>query len=177
MLLTAAAEPVGDVPLLLRALAVLEVPVSAAAPAEAAGLIELGARVRFRHPLVRSAAYRAADPTDRRRVHQALAEAIDPDLDPDRRAWHRAQGAAGPDEDVAAELVAFRRSGPAPGRCLGDGGVPATGDRAHPGPGSRARSGPWPPPRPTLRAGAFETASRLLVTADEGPVDALHQAR
>ena len=64
---------------------------SAAAPAEAAGLIELGARVRFRHPLVRSATYRAAVSADRRAVHQALAEAIDPDLDPDRRAWHRAQ--------------------------------------------------------------------------------------
>ncbi len=105
LLLTAAAEPVGDVPLLVRALTLLDVPMSTAAPAEAAGLIDIAARVRFRHPLVRSATYRAADPADRRAVHQALAEAIDPELDPDRRAWHRAQGADGPDEDVAAELV------------------------------------------------------------------------
>ena len=73
------------------------------APAEAAGLIELGARVRFRHPLVRSAAYRAAEPPDRRAVHRALADTTDPDADPDRRAWHRAHAAIGPDEAVAAE--------------------------------------------------------------------------
>ena len=75
-----------------------------AAPAEAAGLIELGALVRFRHPLVRSAAYRAASPHDRQEVHRALAEATDPDVDPERRAWHRAHAAAGPDEGVAGEL-------------------------------------------------------------------------
>src|SRR5918995_5272734 len=76
----------------------------AADPAEAAGLIELGARVRFRHPLVRAAAYRSAAVPDRRRVHRALAEATDPGTDPDRRAWHRAQAAVGPDEAVAGEL-------------------------------------------------------------------------
>jgi hypothetical protein len=95
VLLTAAAEPVGDVTLLLRATKLLDLSLSAIEPAEAAGLIELGVRVRFRHPLVRSAVYRAATPADRRDVHRALAEATVPAVDPDRRAWHRAHGAAG----------------------------------------------------------------------------------
>ena len=105
MLLIAAAEPVGDVPLLLRAAGRLGLEADAAAPARAAGLIELGARVRFRHPLMRSAAYRAASLPERQRVHQALAEATDPAVDPDRRAWHRAHAAVGPDEAIASELV------------------------------------------------------------------------
>jgi len=104
LLLTAAAEPVGDVPLLWRAAERLGIAPDAAAPAEAAGLVELGARVRFRHPLVRSAAYRAAQAPDRQAVHRALADATDPDADPDRRAWHRAHAATGPDEAVASEL-------------------------------------------------------------------------
>src|SRR5438552_2113712 len=76
----------------------------AAAPASEAGLLEVGARVRFRHPLVRSAVYRAASVPDRQRAHRVLAEATDPDVDPDRRAWHRANATAGLDEDVAHEL-------------------------------------------------------------------------
>jgi hypothetical protein len=67
-------------------------------------LVEFGARVRFCHPLARSAAYRSATLSERQQLHAALAEATDPQADPDRRAWHRAQAAAGPDEDVAAEL-------------------------------------------------------------------------
>ena len=104
LLLVAAAEPVGDVPLLGRVVERLGMGMGAAAPAEAAGLVEIRARVRFRHPLVRSAAYRAADPQDRRDAHRALAEATDPGSDPDRRAWHRAHAAVEPDEAVAAEL-------------------------------------------------------------------------
>jgi DNA-binding CsgD family transcriptional regulator len=104
LLLTAAVEPVGDVTLLWRALERLGVSLDAAASAEAVGLIELGARVRFRHPLVRSAAWRSADGDEVRTVHHALAEAIDPTIDPDRRAWHRAHAAIAPDEQVAAEL-------------------------------------------------------------------------
>src|SRR3954451_5326263 len=104
LLLTAAAEALGDVTLLWRAAGRLGLGINAAAPARSEGLIELGARVPFRHPLLRSATYRSATVAERQEIHQALAEATDPDTDPDRRAWHRAQAASGPDEAVAAEL-------------------------------------------------------------------------
>ena len=100
----AAADPSGDLPLVWRAAGRLGMPVPAAAPAVEAGLVEFGGRVRFRHPLARSAAYRSASLSDRQRAHVTLAEVTDPQADPDRRAWHRAQAAAGPDEDVAVEL-------------------------------------------------------------------------
>ncbi|MEY9928866.1 DNA-binding CsgD family transcriptional regulator [Catenulispora sp. GP43] len=104
LLLVAAVEPVGDAPLLWRALDLLDVGPDAAAPAEAADLITMGAPVRFRHPLVRSAVWRGADAVALRAAHRALAEATDADRDPDRRAWHRAHGSVEPDEDVAAAL-------------------------------------------------------------------------
>ena len=119
LLLLAAAEPLGDAALFLRAAAQLGIPVDALAPAEAAGVIEFGPRMRFHHPLVRSAAYRAADLTERRAVHRALAEATDPQSDPDRRAWHAANAAAGPDDAVAAELETSA------GRAQSRGGVAA----------------------------------------------------
>jgi len=104
LLLIAAAEPVGDAALFLRAAAHLGVPVDALSQAEAAGLIEFGPRMRFQHPLMRSAAYRAAELSERRAVHRALAAATDAQADPDRRAWHAANAAVGPDDTVAAEL-------------------------------------------------------------------------
>ena len=104
LLLLAAAEPVGDPALLWRAGELLGIPESAVDIVESEGLLVLGPQVAFRHPLVRSAVYAAVEPNERREIHRALAEATDPKLDPDRRAWHRAQAAAGPDEDVAAEL-------------------------------------------------------------------------
>jgi DNA-binding CsgD family transcriptional regulator len=104
LLLVAAADPVGDPALVWRAAQQLGIPESVAETIEAEGLLELGARVAFRHPLVRSAVYRAAGLKERRAVHRALADATDPEIDPDRRAWHRAQAASMPDEDVAAEL-------------------------------------------------------------------------
>jgi DNA-binding CsgD family transcriptional regulator len=104
LLLVAAADPVGDPTLVWRAAQQLGIPRSVADTVEAEGLLELGARVVFRHPLVRSAVYRAAGLKERRAVHRALAQATDPEIDPDRRAWHRAQAASTPDEDVAAEL-------------------------------------------------------------------------
>ncbi|MFI7067522.1 AAA family ATPase [Kribbella sp. NPDC050124] len=176
LLVTAAADPVGDVPLLLRALKILAIPVTAAGPAEAAGLIDIGARVRFRHPLVRSAAYRLANVDDRRRAHQALAEATDPERDPDRRAWHRAYGASGPDEHVAAELVgsaerAQRRGGHAATAAFLQRATELTPD-----PEQRAKRA-LEAAQATLRAGDFETVSRLLAIATEGPMDAAHQAR
>jgi DNA-binding CsgD family transcriptional regulator len=103
-LFLAAAEPIGDPGLLIRAAELIGLGVDAAAPAEAVGLIELAAQVRFHHPLVRSAIYRAASLADRQVVHRALADATDAQTDPDRRTWHRAQAALGPDEDLAAEL-------------------------------------------------------------------------
>ncbi|MER6942377.1 AAA family ATPase, partial [Nocardioides sp. NPDC000441] len=104
LLLTAAVEPVGDVTLLWRAAERLGLDMDAAAPAEDADLISIGTRVRFRHPLVRSASRRSAGPAALRAVHNALAQVTDPAQDPDRRAWHRAHAAIGPDETVAAEL-------------------------------------------------------------------------
>lgn len=103
LLLIAAAEPVGDTRLLVKAADVLGITPDTA-PAKAAGLIEFGESVRFRHPLARSAVYREADPDERRTVHRALATATDPVLEPDRRAWHAAQASDGPDEEVAAGL-------------------------------------------------------------------------
>ena len=100
----AAADPVGDPLLVWRAADRLGISTDAATAPEQAGLLELGARVRFRHPLVRSAAYTSASLQERRDLHRALAAETDPEIDPDRHAWHRAQAAAGPDEDVAEEL-------------------------------------------------------------------------
>src|SRR6516162_4758088 len=104
LLQLAAADPSGDRALVWRAAGRLGIRFHVAAPAVEAGLVEFGARVRFRHPLARSAAYRSAPFTARQQLHAALAEVTDPIADPDRRAWHRAQAAAGPDEQVAAEL-------------------------------------------------------------------------
>ncbi|HEX4281201.1 MAG TPA: AAA family ATPase, partial [Solirubrobacteraceae bacterium] len=103
-LLLAAAEPVGDPALLIRGAELIGLGLEAAAPAETAGLIELAEQVRFPHPLVRSAIYRAAPLADRQLVHRALADATDVQTDPDRRTWHRAQAALGADDQLAAEL-------------------------------------------------------------------------
>jgi hypothetical protein len=104
LLLTAAAEPLGDATLLWRAAGLLGLGADPAAAAVGTGLIEFGARVQFRHPLVRSAVYRSASAVDRQRVHRALADVTDQEIDPDRRAWHRAQSTTSPDEQVAADL-------------------------------------------------------------------------
>ena len=127
LLLVAAAEPVGEPVLLWHAADQLGIGVEAAGPAAEAGLCEFGARVRFRHPLVRSAVYRAASPEDQRSAHRALAEATDPELDPDRRAWHRAQAAPGPDEEVAAELDRSAGRAQADGARAGRGAGQASG--------------------------------------------------
>lgn len=105
LLLIAASDPSGDPALLWRAAGVLGIGVDTAAPAVEAGLVELGTRVQFRHPLARSAIYRSASERDRRRAHHALAEALDPQIEPDRHAWHRGQATVGPDEQVAAGLA------------------------------------------------------------------------
>ncbi|MDQ2635366.1 MAG: AAA family ATPase, partial [Actinomycetota bacterium] len=176
LLLIAAAEPVGDAVLLMRAAQRLGVSLDAAAPAEAAGLIDIGASVRFRHPLVRSAAYRAANAEQRRAVHQALAEATDPASDPDRRAWHLANAAAGPDEEVAAEL---ERSA---GRAQARGGIAAAAAFLE-----RATELTTDPARRGARAlaaaqgkrdaAALDGADELLTVAANAPLDALQRAR
>ena len=132
----AAADPAGDRALVGRAAGRLGIPVQAADPAAEAGLVEFSSRVRFRHPLARSAAYRSASVSDRRQMHAALAEVTDPIADPDRRAWHRAQAAAGPDEQIAAEL---ERSA---GRAQARGGLAAAAAFLERVSGADRRSGP-----------------------------------
>ena len=176
LVLAAAAEPLGDPVPVWRAAERLGVGVGAAAPAEAAGLVEFGGRVRFRHPLVRSAVYRSASPEARHRVHGALAEATDPDLEPDRRAWHRAHATPALDEDVAAEL---ERSA---GRAQARGGLAAAAaflQRAAvltPEPASRARRA-LAAAQSKHQAGAPDTALNLLAMAQAGPLDELQRAR
>jgi DNA-binding CsgD family transcriptional regulator len=175
-LLTAAADPTGAMTLLWRAGELQGIRADAAAPAQAAGLVELGARVHFGHPLVRSAVYLAASPGDRREAHRALAEATDPEVDPDRRAWHCAHAAVGPDEEVAAELESSA------GRAQARGGLAAAAaflERAAmltPDPaqrGGRALAAA----QAKVQAGAFEAAVQLLGMADAAPLDELQRAR
>ncbi len=176
LLLVAAAEPTGDVSLLWRAAAHLGIDRESAAPAEDVGLLEFDTRVRFRHPLVRSAVYGAATPTDRRRAHGALGAITDPEVDPDRRAWHRAQSVLGTDEAVAAEL---ERSA---GRARARGGSAAAAaflQRATeltPQAAQRATRA-LQAAHAKYDAGAPESAQALLAVANTGPLDALQRAR
>jgi len=151
LLQLAAADPVGEPLLVWRAAEGLGIDPQAAAIAAQAGLLEIGPRIRFRHPLVRSAAYRSASPMDRHELHSALAEAIDPDLDPDRRAWHRAQAALAPDEEVADELV---RSA---ARAQARGGIAATA--------AFLDSAATLTPEPTRRAQRLLAAARAMLNA------------
>jgi DNA-binding CsgD family transcriptional regulator len=176
LLLVAAADPVGDPALVWRAAQQLGIPGSVAETVEAEGLLELGARVVFRHPLVRSAVYRAAGLKERRAVHRALAEATDPEIDPDRRAWHRAQAASMPDEDVATEL---ERSA---GRAQARGGLAAVAaflERAAaltPEPTHRAQR-LLAAAAATRDAGDLEAALGLLDDVEAGVLDELGRAR
>ncbi|HEX2085462.1 MAG TPA: AAA family ATPase [Solirubrobacteraceae bacterium] len=175
LLLAAAAEPVGDATLLWRAAGRLGVGASAAEPAEAAGLIEFGARVRFRHPLVRSAAYRSASPQERHDVHRALADATDAEVDPDRRAWHRAHATAAPDEDVAAELERSAARAQARGGLAAAAAFLEHAAALTPQPARRARR-LLAAARAKRDAGALEAALDLLAAADAGPPDELRAA-
>src|SRR5215472_1992166 len=173
--LIAAAEPMGDPVLVRRAATRLGLPPDAVVSAEAEGLLEIRGHVAFRHPLVRSAIYGASSPSDRRKVHGALAAVTDPDLDPDRRAWHRAQAAIGPDEEVAAELErsaarAQRRGGLAAAAAFLERAVRLSLD-----PGSRARRA-LAAAQAMYLAGAPGAARELLSTAEAGPVGELERA-
>ena len=176
LLLLAAADPTGDPALVWRAAAGLGIDGEAAAPAAEAGLAEFGTRLRFRHPLARSAAYQSATVPARQQAHRALAEATDAELDPDRRAWHRAQATAGADEDVAAEL---ERSA---SRALSRGGLTAAAAFLE-----RATALTLAPDRRAARAlaaaeakiqaGALEAAQDLLAAAEAGRLADQERAR
>jgi DNA-binding CsgD family transcriptional regulator/tetratricopeptide (TPR) repeat protein len=175
LLLTAAVEPVGDASLLWRALRRLGVEPDAVTPAEAAGLVELGTRVRFRHPLVRSAAWRAADAAVLREVHASLAHATDPQRDPDRRAWHRAHAAVGPDEDVASELVRSADRAQARGGRSAAASFLERAAALTPDPKQRAGRA-LAAARARLDAGSPARVHDLLAIAELGPLDALQRA-
>jgi DNA-binding CsgD family transcriptional regulator len=176
LLRLAAAEPLGDAALLWRAADRLTIGVEAADAAESEGLLEFGARITFRHPLVRSAIYGAASPEGRREVHRALAEATDPELDPDRRAWHHAQASTGPDEDVASELErsasrAQARGGLAAAAAFLERSAALTLE-----PGRRAKRA-LAAARANAQGGAHDAALELLALAEAGPLDELERAQ
>ena len=176
LLLVAAADPSGDRALVWRAARRLGIAVQEAAPAVEAGLVEFGAPVRFRHPLVRSATYRSASLSERQQVHAALAEVTDPQADPDRRAWHRAQAAAGPDEEVAAELEqsagrAQARGGMAAAAAFLERSVLLTADPARHAERTLAAA------QASMQAGAFGTALELLDRTEAGPLDEFQHGR
>ncbi|MDB5064308.1 MAG: LuxR family transcriptional regulator, partial [Chloroflexi bacterium] len=176
LLLVSAADHSGEALLVWRAAALLCVGVDASAPAEADRLVKLDVRIAFRHPLVRSAVYGAASPDQRRTVHGALADAIDPGLDPERRAWHRAHAAAGPDEGLAVELeraadrAQARGSLVAAATLLERAGA-LTPDRA------RRVERVLTAAEAHLDAGSSGAASELLDAADVGLLDELGRAR
>ena len=176
MTLAAAAEPLGDPVLLHRVAETLDIQLTAAEAAVDAGLLRIGSRVEFAHPLVRSAAYHSAPADARHRVHRALAEATDAETDPDRRAWHRARGTIGPDEEVAAEL---ERSA---GRAQSRGGLAAaagfleraTALTADP---TRRAERALAAAQITYEAGSLEDALALLSIAEAGTFDDVQRGR
>jgi len=176
LLVLASAEPVGDPLLLWRAANRLGIPRVAALAPETEGLVAIGERVMFRHPLVRSAVYRSAAVEQRRAAHLALAEATDRAVDPDRRAWHMAAAAAGPDEPVALEL---ERSA---GRAQSRGGLLAVAALLQRSvvlsadPVQRVRR-TLSAAQASLHVGAFDRALRLLATAEAGMLDELQLAQ
>ncbi len=176
LLLLAAADPSGDSSLVWRAAGRLGLPAQAKVPAAEAGLAEFGVRVLFRHPLVRSVAYRSASFAERQEAHGVLAEVTDPAADPDRRAWHRAQAAAGPDEEVAAELErsagrAQARGGLAAAAAFLERSVRLTADPARLVERSLAAA------HASMGAGAFDKALGLLVMTEAWPLDEFASAR
>ena len=176
LMLLAAAEPAGEPALVWRAAERLGIEIGAVAPAADAGLLTIGERVVFRHPLVRSAVYRAASPAERRAAHQALADATDPRADPDRRAWHRAQATPGPDEEVASELErsasrAQARGGLAAAAAFLERSAVLTLDPARRAERALAAA------QATYQAGEFDATLALLGAAEAGPPDQLRRAR
>ena len=176
LVLAATAEPLGDPVLLHSAAKILEIDMTAADAAVDAGLLTVGRRVEFAHPLVRSSAYRSAAAEDRHRVHRALADATDPHNDPDRRAWHRARAASGPDEGVAADLErsagrAQARGGVAAAAAFLQRAVELTEDTTRRSERAVAAA------EASFQAGAFDAALQLTTTAEAGSLDGFQRAR
>jgi len=176
LLLVAAADPTGDAALEWRATERLGIAEVAAETVEVDGLVTFDGGVVFRHPLVRSAVYQAASPEERSEVHCALAEATDPDVDPDRRAWHRAQAASGPDEDVAVELErsaarAQARGGLTAAAAFLERSSALTPDLARRAARALAAA------EAKQQSGAFDDALELVSKAEVGPLDEVQQAR
>jgi DNA-binding CsgD family transcriptional regulator len=176
LMLLAAADPTGDATLLWRAAQTVGLGRDAAAAADAEQLLNIGSQVRFRHPLVRSAAYVAGSPADRRAAHLTLAAATDVQADPERRVWHLAAAATGPDEDVATALEQAAaqiqaRAGLAAAAAFLQRSVTLTAE-----PGRRADRA-LAAALANLHAGAFDTALGLLVQAEADSVDDLQRAR
>jgi DNA-binding CsgD family transcriptional regulator len=176
LLLLAAAEPVGDPALLWRAAQQLGIPETAAHAVESEGLLKLDGAVAFRHPLVRSAVYGAAEANQRREAHRALAAATDPDLDPDRRAWHRAQAASVPDEEVADELERSAARAQARGGFAAAAAFLERAAMLTPAPARRAQRA-LVAAQTKFRAGALADALGLLSSTQIGALDELDRAR
>ncbi|OLT46132.1 LuxR family transcriptional regulator [Cellulosimicrobium sp. CUA-896] len=175
-LLIAALEPVGDPTLVLAAAGTLGMDADAFAPAIEDGLVELGARLRFRHPLVRSAAVRCASGDERREAHRALAAVTDEQTEPDRRAWHRSEAVVGLDEEVAAELVASARRARARGGAAAAAAFHARAAELTPDRTTRSLRA-LTAAEDTFRAGSMHEASRLLELCEPDLLDAAAGAR
>jgi DNA-binding CsgD family transcriptional regulator len=176
LMLVAAADPIGDPDLVRGAAARIGVPLTAAVLDDTDGLLTVGERVAFRHPLVRSAVYRAAEPATRRAAHLALAELIDRQAAPDHRAWHLAAAATGPDEAVAAEL---ERSA---GRAQAGGGVAAAAAFLQRSVALTAAAGRRPDrmlaaAEASLQAGDLDGVGRLLSALAAAPLDGVQSGR
>ena len=176
LMLLAAADAVGDVTTVRRAATKLGIDTDAAALNSGNQLFEIGTRVRFQHPLVRSAVYRAASAKQRQAAHRALAEATDVNAEPDRRAWHRAHATPGPDDEVADELEnaagrAQARGGFAAAAALMERSMSLSLDSVR-----RVERG-LIAAQFHLRAGGFDAALRLLLAADSESTDELTRAR
>ncbi|MEV6094976.1 AAA family ATPase [Nocardia sp. NPDC051981] len=176
LLQLAAADPSGDAALVWKAASALGIGLSAATPAVEAGVAEFSTRVWFRHPLLRSVAYRSASDSDRRDIHRALSEATDPTLDPDRRAWHRARATVGPDDDAAADLErsaarAQARGGPAAAAAFLERAGLLSAD-----PRQRIER-LLAAAQANLQAGSYDSALGLLATMEVDPLDPPQHAR
>ncbi|GAA0623492.1 LuxR family transcriptional regulator [Kutzneria viridogrisea] len=176
LLILASAEPTGDPRLLWAAAQRLDIDVpSASAAAEASGLVLFDTRARFCHPLARSAAYRAAEPNQRRAAHRALADATDPAVAPDRRAWHRGQATAEPDEQVAEELESSASRAQARGGVAASAAFLKRAAVLSLDPGKQTER-TLAATRAALEAGQINAAADLLASIDTDTLDDLQHA-